>query len=262
MAGCATERSQGCTEASPRASWARPLGRTAHPHKAPVERKGKMGITVHKSGIESSSEDVERYRLEFLAKGYVRIPRFFETRFSKFVLGFIARAHWDPVVPDSFYSHESLALGPAFGLLHFVANWPGVLDVVGGIAGCGPLTWFDGWVYRMSPRCGHHDEWHTDFSDGRLVGMSVNLSSEPYLGGRFQLRRRGSTALLADVSNSVLGDALIFRISDDLVHRVTDVEGTQDKMSFAGWFHGVGPSFAERLQALGGATTTLATEKR
>jgi len=33
-----------------------------------------------------------------------------------------------------------------------------------------------------------HDDWHNDCCDSRLIGVSVNLSPEPYNGGVFQLR--------------------------------------------------------------------------
>jgi hypothetical protein len=41
------------------------------------------------------------------------------------------------------------------------------------------------------------------------------------------------------VHNTALGDAIVFRLSDRLVHRVSDVTGPVAKTSFAGWFRSV-----------------------
>lgn len=42
--------------------------------------------------------------------------------------------------------------------------------------------------------------------------------------------------LLQEVRNTGFGDALLFRISENLVHRVQGVTGEHPKIAFAGWF--------------------------
>ena len=93
-----------------------------------------------------------------------------------------------------------------------------------------------GRVYRMIPGSGHYDSWHSDMIGHRMIGMSINLSPEPYSGGVFQLRERDSEQILYEVANTGLGDAILFRLADHLQHRITDVDGTIPKTAFAGWF--------------------------
>lgn len=192
----------------------------------------------------------------------MRLPDLFAPQFLALILDLLEQGRWDATSRQNFDSLDVLAPGPAFDLLHFVANWPALLTAVGRIAGCGPLTWFDGWVYRMRPHYGHHDDWHTDDVDGRLVGLSVNLSTHPYRGGVFQMRRRGSEQLIVEAPNTKRGDALLFRISKDLLHRVTPMEGTNTKIAFAGWFNLMAPSFLERLHGLAYAAAPLSMDDR
>jgi hypothetical protein len=121
--------------------------------------------------------------------------------------------------------------------LNFVVNTPGFLEVIRQITGCAGINQFAGRIYRMLPNCGHSETWHNDMKEpDRLVGMSVNLGSDPYCGGVFRLRDSITTEVLAELPNTGRGDAILFRISKKLEHEVTTVEGTIPKTAFAGWF--------------------------
>ena len=133
---------------------------------------------------------------------------------------------------------EELCLepGPTSGLLEFLANDPELLGLISRLTGCGPIGCFEGRVYRMAPEAGHYDSWHDDVGQDRLVAMSINLSEEPYAGGLLQIRRADSSLLLCGIPNVGPGDAILFRITPELVHRVTAVEGAASKTAYAGWF--------------------------
>jgi hypothetical protein len=82
----------------------------------------------------------------------------------------------------------------------------------------------------------------------RLITMSVNLSPKPYAGGILQLREERSEEILAEIANTGLGDALFFRISPELKHRVSPVEGVLPKTAYAGWFQAE-PDFRAMFRA-------------
>ena len=128
-------------------------------------------------------------------------------------------------------------------LLHFVANTPPFLGLVREFTGCDSITRFEGRVYRMMPGSDHYDSWHHDAIAHRVVGMSLNLGPTPYTGGTFQLRKEGEHAVRQELPNTVPGDAILFRISPALEHRVTPVLGTEPKTAFAGWFVSDGSDF-------------------
>src|SRR5262249_11041355 len=121
-------------------------------------------------------------------------------------------------------------------LLNFLFNNSKLFDVVQSITGCERVGSFSGRVYRLLARPGYGDSWHDDWSDHRMIAVSVNLSVERYDGGVLQIRDRKSPADIQDVVNTGFGDAVIFRLADHLEHRVTNVEGTIPKTAFAGWF--------------------------
>lgn len=123
----------------------------------------------------------------------------------------------------------------ALNLIHFAVSAPAFIEGVRRFTGCDDLSWFDGRIYRFVPGAAHHDSWHDDVGEDRLVGMSVNLSSVPHQGGRFQLRDRITKAMHCEVTSTVLGNAHLFRISPKLQHRVDTVVGCQLKTAFAGW---------------------------
>ena len=204
-------------------------------------------IRLTKTGVIAHLEDVERLRSEFQEKSCVQLRNLLDESLLTFLLDGIEHGAWEAEERKGFDSRHVLLSGPAIKCLQFVTNWPRFLDVVHEITGCGPFTWFGGVVYRMAPAAGHYDAWHTDDTDGRLVALSLNLSSRGYQGGVLQMRERGSEQLLVEIANTGPGDALLFRISKNLLHQVTEVTGVEAKTAFAGWFNATAPSFADRL---------------
>lgn len=206
-------------------------------------------VYLTKSSLVADPEHVELLRDEFQHRHLVRLPHFVHPEFFTLVERSVAEGRWERYSGD-FDSEEVLRQGAAVALLHFVANWPQMLNFVHQITGCGPFTWFGGRVYRMSSGAGHHDDWHTDDVDGRRVAMSINLSRRGYQGGLLQMRARGGAALLAEVANTGPGDATFFRISKALEHRVTDVLQGEPRVAFAGFFGAARPTLVDQLHQL------------
>ena len=120
--------------------------------------------------------------------------------------------------------------------LSFFPNSPAFLRLIEQIIGHPRIGEFRGRVYRMTSSDGHYDLWHDDCVNQRVATMSINLSREVYSGGALQMRYAGSGEILHEVRNTGLGDALLFRISGNLIHRVQGVIGEVPKTAFAGWF--------------------------
>ena len=143
---------------------------------------------------------------------------------------FYDRGHDDIAREDCMVENATLAL------LCLTMNDPAVFRLIEQITGCATIRFFNGRVYVMRPDAGHYDRWHSDTTQGRLIGMSVNLSSREFTGGHFQLTHRENEQPEFDVANTGPGDAILFRIDDALVHRVTAVEGNVPRIAYAGWF--------------------------
>ena len=128
---------------------------------------------------------------------------------------------------------------PASVMLFLLVNQPRLFAALGELAGVGGdevLRHFNGRCYMMRPGAEHFHVWHDDYGYGRQLGLSINLSPEPFAGGEFQLRDAGSGGTPHTIVPSRFGDATLFRIAPSLHHRVRRVRGTAPKIAFAGWF--------------------------
>jgi hypothetical protein len=88
----------------------------------------------------------------------------------------------------------------------------------------------------MLPGAGHASDWHSDVSGGRMITMSVNLSTAPFEGGDLQIREAATERMVRQLRNTGGGDAVIFRIDPSLQHQVLPLSGTISRDALAGWF--------------------------
>jgi hypothetical protein len=204
-------------------------------------------IQLTKAGLVADREDVVRLRGQFKKTHWVRLTSLLDPELLSLALSYIEHGRWQEQVVSGTYSYSEYVLEPgaADNLLRFISNAPRFLETIGEITGCDSLSWFESRVYKMEPN-GHADEWHNDAVDGRLIAMSLNLSPRGYQGGIFQMRERSSRRMLAEIANTGLGDAILFRVSRDFEHRVGAVQTGEPKVAFAGWFS-TDQSIRERL---------------
>jgi 2OG-Fe(II) oxygenase superfamily len=163
----------------------------------------------------------------------------------------IDRAQWNRSAFDDGFSGTEFTLDEPVtcNLLGLLLNNENFLKAIRVITGCTQISDFSGRVYRMAAGPQHHLSWHNDIDikEKRQVGFSMNLSADVFRGGTFELRNRSTRTPLAQVNNTGFGDALLFRISADLQHRVTQVVGKVPKTACAGWFRATGKSFLPEL---------------
>ncbi len=209
-------------------------------------------VRVTRTGVRVSQSRrvLMRLRREFESRHFVRLPKILDDDVLKIVCGQIAREEFYERSHAGIGSNKELCLtprSPAAGLLHILLNSEKLFQVVQEITQCGPIGCFVGRVYRVTPGCEHHDAWHSDAGNHRLVSMSINLSASPYVGGTLQMRTRESRKIVCEAPNTGFGDAILFRITTGLDHRISDVEGHAPKTAFAGWFKAE-PTFRAMLE--------------
>lgn len=193
-----------------------------------LTRSGAHRVATH--------DRIMALRDEFRHKHVVALPGLIEPPLldaivEKFDAGvFETKAHGDAALELCLAPDESV------GLLHFLVNEPAMYELIEYIGDTTPIRSFFGRVYRHLPEGGHYQHWHGDVEPARHFGMSINLGREPYAGGVFQIRSRDSGRAAAEIHNIGFGDAIVFRLRDDLEHRVTALESRVPKTAFAGWF--------------------------
>ena len=122
-------------------------------------------------------------------------------------------------------------------LINLLLNNRVLFESIEQITGCPSIGNFGGRIYKNLPNDDHHLEWHDDMDDSaRLVAISVNLSTNRYGGGVFQIREKSSRKIFREVECQNAGDAHIFHISPLFEHRVTPTEGKHPRIAAAGWF--------------------------
>jgi len=195
-----------------------------------------IAIQIQRKGLALDPAQIAKLSTEFRDSHWVRLPQLLEPSILDFLQARLDNSQWETMshgkIGEEYIANDL----PATSLLHFAMNRPKFRAVVEEITGCKVLRWFRGRVYRMVAEAGHHDNWHDDVDHSNEVAISLNLSRNLFRGGLFTLRERDSRRVVARVANTGPGDALIFRISPDLQHRISDLEGAESKTAFAGWF--------------------------
>jgi 2OG-Fe(II) oxygenase superfamily len=197
-------------------------------------------IQLTKRGLVFTSveADLALLRRQFESQHCIHLKGFLDSELVSSVLPAIERANYQPKEYDHVGSELLMETNTALLALSHVANDPRLFELVQSVAGCGPINHFLGRIYKLVPAPLHEFGWHDDRRDPhRLIAMSINLGAEAYRGGLLQVREAGTGKVLAEVHNTGIGDAVLFRISRDLEHRVGSLqEGSAPRISFAGWF--------------------------
>ena len=207
--------------------------------QGPKPRRAAELIQLTRRGVvfTGTQKDLDLLREKYDRDHYVILPQLFEPRLLEEIMSRVDAAQFLPKV-DGEIAHE-LCMNDTVteAMMMFFPNNPDFLRLVERITGVPRLGEFIGRVYRMTSSDGHYDSWHDDIYSQRAVTMSVNLSRQIYAGGVLQLKLQDSGEIIQEVHNTGFGDALLFRISSQLKHRVQGVTGDIPKTAFAGWFH-------------------------
>jgi len=195
-------------------------------------------IQLIRSGtiISGSPGDVERLQSQFEKEHWIKFPRLLDRKLLNFIQPIIHQAVFYPTASQGIGAELSMSQNEALSLLYLLTNDPRLFQIVERITDCGRIGCFTGRVYCMRPCPEHYDSWHSDMVQDRILALSINLSREVYSGGVLQIRDRTSQEILSEVVNVGFGDAIVFRLSHALQHRITNVEGKVSKTAFSGWF--------------------------
>jgi hypothetical protein len=177
-------------------------------------------------------------REEFASNSCVKLVNVLESSLVSLVQAKVREASFHERIHPASGRELCMEEDQTVGLLRFLFTTPVVFDLVDRITGCAPITSFICRIYIFRPNAGDVHHWHDDCSGGRQLGFSLNLSDRVFDGGELELRRRGEEEAFCQTVNTGLGDALIFRIDDELEHRVLPVTGSVPKVALAGWFIG------------------------
>ena len=207
-----------------------------------TRRGGALGV---------SEDELNSLSCEFSRHHCIRLPQFLDASLLGFVHGELEHAEFFENLHGGIGKELHMKENNASALLRFVTNNPSFLAAIQRITNCGPIAAFSGRVYCLRPASGDYDNWHSDIvpAQGRMCGLSINLTGSPFAGGLFRMREQATGKVLIEVANTGYGDAILFRIAEHLEHKVSKVEGDVARVVFAGWFSGKIGNYFEDIRS-------------
>jgi Coenzyme PQQ synthesis protein D (PqqD)/2OG-Fe(II) oxygenase superfamily len=190
------------------------------------------------AGIRSriGPTSIARLRRKYQSDHYLQLPDFLHSGLLHLIQGQIERTRFQAVNHRGFGRDLRMEETVGSASLNFLLNDRRLFRFVERVTGCSRIGSFVGAVRRAVPRPRSALGWHNDNVDDRMVSITINLGSLPYEGGVLQIRRSRSKKIVAEVSNTGPGSAVIFPVSPGLEHRNTPVRGAIAKTAFSGWF--------------------------
>jgi 2-oxoglutarate-Fe(II)-dependent oxygenase superfamily protein len=206
--------------------------------EGPNPRRAGELIQLTRKGVvfTGTQRDLDSLREKYDRSHYVILPQLYEPTLLEEIMRRVDTAQFPPKDHGGVGLEFCMDDSVTESMMSFFPNNPTFLRLIERITGQPRLGEFIGRVYRLTSSDGHYDGWHDDCCDQRVVTMSVNLSRQEYAGGVLQMKLRASDEIIQEIHNTGFGDALFFRISNQLKHRVQEVKGEIPKTAFAGWF--------------------------
>jgi hypothetical protein len=199
-----------------------------------------MALRITRTGLHlPAPSELANLRATFERQHAVVLPGLLEPYLVEWLRERAARGPWETIVhSDLDPPAVDLLLRDdvAWGTIATLLNDRALFAAITALTGVDGIAANFSRIYRMDPDAGHTDTWHGDNDGNRLLTLSINIGAARFEGGELELRDKSSGALLFQWANTGPGDGLLFRIADDLQHRVRDVAGTQPKYAVAGWF--------------------------
>ena len=204
-------------------------------------------LQITRSGVvfSGSESGIVRARADFEQQDWLRLPAILDREMWETTQEQLEASNFEEKTARLYRELKVSNSALPFALLLLLNNAQ-LFKIIEQITGCGHIGCFRGRIYRNLPGGDHHVAWHTDLNKTRLVALTINLNTEPYQGGVLTIREAKTGRILAELTNSGFGDAILFRIDERLEHRVSDVEGRVAKTALAGWFES-GPDYRTLL---------------
>jgi hypothetical protein len=194
-----------------------------------------------------SEEEVQRFHGDWKRHNWIVLPRFFDRPLLEDVRAQLRGAEFYDNIHSASGHERAMKDNKVVWLLDFLMNVPVLLRQVAAMTATDRIHRFDGRVYQLTPGTDEGHDWHDDRAHGRRLGVSVNLTAGVFEGGMLQLRDAKTHAAAGGVANTGEGDCVIFRLGEDIQHRVLPVTGTIPRVAYAGWFS-EGPTQLEALK--------------
>lgn len=183
---------------------------------------------------------IATYRDEYAKTHCVFLPGFLEKNTLQTLLDKLDRGGFYPKEEgkEDYKFGKILALpnesSPVF-IFTMLMSDQNLFNIIQSITDCQPIADFIGRIHRSEAGENHEIGWHNDNKDNRLVAISIGLGNNRYTGGKLQIRELGTKNITREFGQLEAGDAVIFKIDQELDHRLTVLESGRRTVG-VGWF--------------------------
>lgn len=180
------------------------------------------------------------WRAQFEHARHFVLPDLIDPDFLPTLLERCDRADYVRDDRSGLYAREVEAPQRVGSALNLIMTRAPLLRWIEAATGVGALVRCEGRLVRTCANDRDKIDWHDDDLPARRLGFVLNLSAAPFVGGAFQLRRKGTVDLLCDFIHERPGTAMIFDVNDDFEHRVLPITQGGPRRMFSGWFIAAG----------------------
>ncbi len=188
--------------------------------------------------------DVAEAKAQFARYRAMHLGQVFEPGFLQTLLRFSAETVFGPEESNAGFREKELPPKRVGRVISLALNRPELLRWLEEVTGCERLESFAGKLAQTLRRKGDELVWHDDYSKGELrrLAVVIDMSTEQYEGGEFQLRMREDKTPLLEHHYERVGSALIFEVGREVEHRVLPLVSGGPRRIFAGWAISGGPA--------------------
>jgi hypothetical protein len=115
-------------------------------------------------------------------------------------------------------------------------NRPVLLDWLAAVSGRADVGRVQGRLVETRPGGNDGLSWHDDQIPDAQLGVTLHLRGQDYVGGSFELRRKGDADCRFRHDGARAGDLVLFTVDPGWEHRVQPISSGAARRVYTGWF--------------------------
>jgi Rps23 Pro-64 3,4-dihydroxylase Tpa1-like proline 4-hydroxylase len=193
-------------------------------------------LSANRVEVNRSAENITHWKSAMSQDKAARLPCVFQPDFSELMRSICDAASLVEEKVEGVGKRWIEPLDRVGKVLSHVLSDQGVLAWVGEVGDRGTVSHVSGKLASYSAENSSFLDWHDDNFEGRRIAIVIDLSEHAFEGGEFEMRMRGASDPHFRHRLQGFGTGLIFRVAEDVEHRLLPVTAGGPRRTFAGWF--------------------------
>jgi hypothetical protein len=193
-------------------------------------------ISASGASVDWHHDTISWWTDQFQRSRAAYFPVFLEPRFGELLRQVCSAADFEEQFVEGVGKRMIEVSKRASGMLSLALRDRPLLEWLSQVAGRGELRSASGSIARLGAGGSHRLDWHDDRLESRRLAITIDLSTEAFEGGEFNMRAKGSETICYRHTPARFGSALIFHVDRQLEHRVSPVTAGGPRTTFSGWF--------------------------